>query len=343
MQRIKISVLGAGPAGSTAAYFLAASGLDVELIDRVEFPRDKPCAGGLFNPLLYDREFPYLKGFDGKYIYRVRFSCGRYSATHTSEVPLLKMFVRKEFDYLLLKRALGAGAKFSVGKEPEGSILIDATGAKRAGDYPKAGACFVNDYETDRDIETVCIHYGFGGIKGYCWLYPKKGYANIGVGAYIPQRGLRAIYGEYIDFLERKGIVSVGQRSFRSCIIPFAPISHFYSTGRLVVGDAAGFVSPSTGEGIFFAMKSGKLAAQTIIEGRPFSWYEEQCRKAFNLYLKTNLLGRTRSLIIRILEKAVDIGSRDAIFLKMMAENFFRLGEHNPGLRFLVRATSGRL
>jgi len=331
-----VSVLGAGPAGSTAAYYLASSGIEVELIDRVSFPREKPCAGGLFNPLLYEEEFPFIKEFDGKYVYRVQFSCGRYTTCYRSSVPLLKVFLRKEFDYLLLKMAISAGAEFFIGKVPEGDILIDATGTKHPGAYPRAGICLVNDFETDRDIDTVYIHYGFGGIKGYSWLYPKKGYANIGIGAYIPQKGLKKIYFDYIDFLEKEGIVVVKQRSFCSCFIPFSPLRHFYEKDRLLTGNAAGFVSPSTGEGIFFAMESGKLAAKTIIEGRPFSWYEEQCRKTFGRYLRTSMLGKTRKLIMKVLEKVVFRGSVDPVFSKMIAENFFRLSEHNLGLQYFL-------
>lgn len=342
---MKVSVLGAGPAGSTAAYYLASSGIEVELIDRVGFPREKPCAGGLFNPLLYEEEFPFIKEFDGKYIYRVQFSCGRYKTCYTSSVPLLKVFLRKEFDYLLLKMAISAGAEFFIAKAPEGNVLIDATGTKHPGTYSKAGICLDNDFETDRDIDTVYIHYGFGGIKGYSWLYPKKGYANVGIGAYIPQKGLKKIYYEYINFLEREGILVTRQRSFRSCFIPFSPVRHFYEGERLLAGDAAGFVSPSTGEGIFFAMESGKLAAKTIIEGRPFSWYEEQCREEFGRYLRTGMLGKTRKLIIKVLEKVVLRGSVDPVFSKMIAENFFRLDEHNLGLQFLlsfIRIRSGK-
>lgn len=333
---MKISVLGAGPAGSTAAYYLASSGIEVELIDRVSFPREKPCAGGLFNPLLYEKEFPFINEFDGKYVYRVQFSCGRYTTRYTSSIPLLKVFLRKEFDQLLLKKAISAGAEFFIGKVPEGDVLIDATGAKHSSAYSKAGICLDNDFETDRDIDTVYIHYGFGGIKGYSWLYPKKGYANIGIGAYIPQKGLKEIYYRYIDFLEKEGIVVLDQRSFRSCFIPFSPLRHFYDKDRLLAGDAAGFVSPSTGEGIFFAMVSGKLAAQTLIEGRPFSWYEEQCREKFGRYLKTGKLGSTKKLIMKVLEKVVFRGSVDPVFSKMIAENFFRLDEHNLGLQFIL-------
>ena len=117
---MKISILDAGPAGSTAAYYLAKNGIDVELIYKVKFPRDKPCAGGLFNPFLYSSEFPYIKEAEGKYIYKAKFYCGKYSAEYTSQKPLLKMFLRKDFDYFLFQKAINEGAKFFINKKPTG-------------------------------------------------------------------------------------------------------------------------------------------------------------------------------------------------------------------------------
>jgi len=334
--KMKISILGAGPAGSTAAYYLAKEGIDVELIDSAEFPRDKPCAGGLFNPQLFYREFPYIEEVKGKYIHTVKFYCGRYSAEYTSPIPLLKMVLRRDFDHFLLKKAVKEGARFFTGKTPEGDILITTTGAKRAHDYPQAGICLVNNFPTKEDINTVHIHYAFKGIKGYCWLYPKNGYANIGIGAYMPQKNIRALYEEYIDFLHAQNIISVHGRSYRAKIIPFGPVKRFYTENSLIAGDAAGFVNPSTGEGIYFAMLSGKIAARTIIEKHKLSWYEQQCRNAFGEYLKPTMLGRTRFLLNKVLEKAVYISGQDNVFLKMLAENFFRLGNHRLSGRFLT-------
>lgn len=335
-KNMKVSILGAGPTGSTAAYYLAKEGIDVELIDKREFPRDKPCGGGLFNPPLFYKEFPHVKEIEGKYIYKTKFYCGKYFFEYESKDPLMKTCFRKDFDYFLLKKAMKEGAKLLVRKrpEPEGGIVINATGARRIKDYPEAGICLVNDFRIEKEIDTVYIHYGFHGIKGYAWLYPKEGYANIGIGAYLPQKSIKRIYESYIDFLEEKDVAHVQGKSYSAKIIPFSSIKNFYTENSLIAGDAAGFVRPGTGEGIYFAMLSGKIAARTIIEEREFAWYEKQCRKEIGVYLKSAVSGLSGPLVNKILEKAVKIACKDETFKKMLVENFFRLRYYRFGVRF---------
>ncbi len=329
---MKVSILGAGPAGSTAAYYLAARGIDVELIDRVAFPRDKACAGGLFNPLSYYSEFPFIEELKGKNIYNVHLTCGERTASYISELPVLQTFLRKDFDYFLLKNAIKQGVKFYIRKQPEGNIIVNATGARRIQDYPKAGICMEYDYPVEKDFDTAYIHYLFEGIRGYCWIFPKKGYVNIGIGAHLPQRNIRDIYYSYIDYLEERDIISVRKKCYRAKIIPLAPIKRFFKDNVLITGDAAGFVRP-VGEGIFFAMMSGKLAAQTIIDKKGFSWYELRCKEKFGRYLKPLLRVNNLTLLNKIMQKAIKISSRDKVFAKMLVENFFRFGEYDHALR----------
>lgn len=155
------------------------------------------------------------------------------------------------------------------------------------------------------------------------------------MGACLPQKEIRSIYESYIDFLEKNRIVSVQGKSYKAKIMPFAPIKRFYTDNSLIVGDAAGFVRPGTGEGIYFALLSRKFAAQTIIGKREFAWYEERCRKEFGKYLKPVTFGWNRFLLNKILEKAIKISNKDKTFNKMLAEDFFRLGYYKLGRKFL--------
>ena len=328
---MEVTVLGAGPSGSTAALYLAREGVRVEIIDRVDFPRDKPCAGGLFNPLLFEKQFPYLKALGGKDLFKARYMCGGYSFLYESGKPLLRTIRRKDLDDFLLKKAMEAGAGFSVQKNPSagGEIVINATGVRRPADYPRAGICMEYDFATEKDLDTIYVHYGFSGIKGYCWVYPKRGYANIGIGAYLPQRDIRTVYEGYIDHLERQGIVSVRERRHRASIIPFSPVKDTSTTRGVYAGDAAGFVRPGTGEGIYFAMLSGRIAARMVIENKTAFWYHEECKKQFGKYLKSAVAGLPRGPLNMILKKSVRIGSKDESFKKLLVEDFFRLGYHS--------------
>jgi flavin-dependent dehydrogenase len=290
----------------------------------------------LFNPRLYEREFPHLGNISGREVHRVHFSSGAHSFQRTSDEPVMKTVLRCDFDHMLLRRAQKAGARFLLNQEARGDVLIDARGARSRKDYREAGICLVHDFETDREIETVYIHHCFGGIKGYAWLFPKRGYVNVGIGAYLPQQGIRSLYARYLYLLRNRGIFDASGYTCKAKLIPFSPVERFYTENRLIVGDAAGFVKPANGEGIFFAMLSGKIAAQTLIENHDFSWYERRCRESFGRYLRPVAFNRSKPLLIRAAEKAVRIGSRDEGFARIMVENFFRIRDYRLGLHFML-------
>jgi geranylgeranyl reductase family protein len=214
-----VTIVGAGPAGSTAAKFLSEKGINVLLIDKEKFPRDKPCGGGLSKRVL-DR-FPYIK--DKNLI--ESYSYGGYAISSLKHKVMLKddnpvgaMIIRKKFDNGLVKIAIDKGTDFKDGKtvenvkisnneakiilkdksEIKSKIVIGADGvwsviAKKSGLIPTKrplGICIFDEYSVKKELidklfekEKMCyFHFKFQDVLGYGWVFPKKQHLNIGIG-----------------------------------------------------------------------------------------------------------------------------------------------------------------
>lgn len=347
--KTEVIVVGAGPAGSTAAKFLAEKGVNVVLIDKEVFPRDKPCGGGL--PLRALQRYPYIKDSDiiESYSYG---GCG-YTAKLTKvevqkDEPLIAMVLRKKFDAGLVKFAIDCGADFIGGKavkditvKPEsveiklndgtlieskvviGSDGYSSTIAKKTGLRPKKeyiAVCVCEEIPLNKEIieqfftekRLVHFHTRFQGINGYGWLFPKEQHINIGIGEY-PTKGkttqkkrpIKENYNQYFNFLKEQKLIpeflKIG--NLRGGVVPLWPLKKTYSDRVILCGDAAGLVNPVTAEGIYYAMASGELAANTIVKAlevddfsdRFLSRYQRAWKNDFGKDL-TYLLSTTKRL-----------------------------------------------
>src|SRR5215467_10675624 len=105
-------VVGAGPAGSTAAYRLASAGASVLLLDKARFPRDKPCGGGVTVRALRELPFgidPVVEGVVDSFELRLRH---RRGFARRAAQPLAYMTQRRRLDAYLVDQAVAAGAEF---------------------------------------------------------------------------------------------------------------------------------------------------------------------------------------------------------------------------------------
>ena len=122
-----VVIVGAGPAGSTAAKHLAENNIHVLLLDKYTFPRKKPCGGGL--PIRAVEKFPYLKdaGVIESYSYGGygHYSLLEYVAKVEKNEPILAMIQREKFDHTLVQLAMESGAQFL-----EGKTVVDVTISK---------------------------------------------------------------------------------------------------------------------------------------------------------------------------------------------------------------------
>jgi geranylgeranyl reductase family protein len=221
-----VVVVGAGPAGSTAATFLAKKGLKVVLIDKEKFPRDKPCGGGI--PISTFKRFPYLKDSDfiESYSYGGFFHSPslKYKIEFHSEKPIVAMVKRDRFDHGLALIAVDNGTQFLDGKKVtdvniktdktevtlddktkiSSEVLIGADGmtsliARKSGlltQDRKVNVCAFQEFKlNEKTLDEYAtkervghIHLMYKNIPGYAWLFPKKDSFNIGVGEFMPFR-----------------------------------------------------------------------------------------------------------------------------------------------------------
>ncbi|MDY6965357.1 MAG: NAD(P)/FAD-dependent oxidoreductase [Halobacteriota archaeon] len=221
--KYEVVVAGAGPSGSTAAKFLADMGLNVLMVDKSKFPRDKICGGSIPDNVIKD--FDYLKNRNdlfeclssGGYVY----SPSLKNVIKLDDSAYSIMVLRDKFDTGLANIAVDAGAEFidgngvkdikvstnkaevtlEDGTKVETEIVIGADGvwstvAKRSGLHQKwapdeIASCII--LETNVGEETIeefftekrfkYTHLKFNGIFGYGWVFPKKEHLNIGIGA----------------------------------------------------------------------------------------------------------------------------------------------------------------
>jgi geranylgeranyl reductase family protein len=292
VEHFDVAVVGAGPAGSTTAYRLARAHARVLLIDKVRFPRDKPCGGGLTMRAV--RQLPLsVEPVVEDRITRARCRL-RYGPVmeRSSEQVLCLMTQRRRLDAFLVEQAAAAGADFRDGVRVEVEsdrrihvdgqpvsvdALVGADGAN--GITAKAlglGGGIVNGVALEGNLPYERLpRDNWRGMLvlelatlpgGYGWLFPKGDHVNVGVGGWGSEGPrLRAHLKVLCDHY---GIRLEQLSNLRGHRLPMRRPETRLGRGRaLLVGDAAGVLDPVSGDGIYEALVSGKLAAEHILAG----------------------------------------------------------------------------
>ncbi|MFA6099017.1 MAG: geranylgeranyl reductase family protein [Patescibacteria group bacterium] len=319
-------IIGAGPAGSSAAQTLATHGLKTCIIDKATFPRDKLC-GGLLT-LRSKKIFEEIFKTDLKpaidFVSRgVRFYYKNRFLNSASDYKDIFFVQRRVFDNLLLDlacesgvtRYLGVGVK-TINFDNSNVTLLDGTtlsgkfivGADGVNSYTarslfkesfnKENLAYALEVEIPRDehLENITEpEIYFGVVKwGYGWVFPKRHSLAVGL-AGLYRKNFRIDDNFKNFFTARFGISAPPPKGH---YIPFG--NYRRTAGRmnvLLCGDAAGLVEPITGEGISFAMQSGHFAALSIIEassaGKPqraYEYYQPRYKNITRIFDHANLL-----------------------------------------------------
>ena len=284
-----VIVVGAGPAGSTAARVAAEAGARVLLIDRAAFPRYKTCGGGITGRSLRAMPNAARATFEADITeFGLSREGGDRVMLHADE-PFLAMVQRERFDQALVDAAAAAGVEFrdatamrGLEEVPEGirlrlggdgsdgvllaRVVVGADGSSgRTSGY--VGVEFAgSDLGLEVEVEAIdhewasTALFDWGKDAGaYAWLFPKHDSLTIGV---IQRTGVPDATRAYLElWLRQLGLAGATRLRESGHLTRWRSRTSPLRRGPvLVAGEAAGLLEPWTREGISFALRSGAMA-----------------------------------------------------------------------------------
>lgn len=202
--------------------------------------------------------------------------CRRAGATVITSARVVNLTIRPDYVEVATIHGNRFRAKALIGADGVDSLIARKSGLrdKWQRDHVMLGVVAEIPVSTEefQDHSTIHIIYGIHGL-GYGWLFPKQRYINIGIAGLLSvnQRiRMKIVYEQFLQTLKAQRILpySVKTPHLKGGLIPINGVIPRTQTDRvLLCGDAAGFVHAVTGEGIYYAMISGELAAKAIIRG----------------------------------------------------------------------------
>ena len=368
-----VVIIGAGPAGSTAAKCLMdyRPNTRVLLLDKApQLPRLKPC-GGYVGAEVLDF-FPYLQGNEGYFVESESYQGILHSPDLRYQVSgrtRMLGVLRSTFDAYLVGLAQQSGVQIGMrsrvidvkpsaeqvlvklddGRQISTKMVVGADGAaslvaRRTGlhegwkphevcrtvvkEFPVDPEYILNQYGPNRPIH---LFLQFNQIPGYAWVFPKAHQINVGLGCFAnyPIR-LIDYFRLLVRMLQKKFMLpeSADLKNIEAGICPtVGPIKTTQQDRVMLIGDAAGFVSPSTGAGIVPGMRSGQIAAQTLAEASEKQQYDAVFLQRYQFRWE-KAIGRFETELM--IQRA---------FLTRWCNLFIRIGERDAGMRDFIAST----
>jgi len=284
----KVVVLGGGPAGSFAAERLASAGLDTVLIDE-KLAWEKPCGGGLTFKAY--NSYPYLlhNNAPKKVVTQTCLAAPKAGEVTMGLTQPLVIYSRRDLNGMLLDRAEKAGVQIEktrvleLDRKSEGWLIrtrngsleadycVVATGARNSlrnvgTQWTRSDTMYALGYYIPSEQDQIDIQF-LPHLEGYIWVFPRYDHLSVGIcGKGESAQSLRARLERYMDekCIPYKGAAFYGH-VLPSLETPAWRRNRVAGEGWVAVGDAAGLVDPITGEGLYYAMRSGDLASQVIL------------------------------------------------------------------------------
>jgi len=345
-----IAIIGGGPAGAMAAEGLARGGARVSVFEE-KLGWEKPCGGGVTHRALV--RYPFLSPAAGpaRFVREVVFVAANYAELRFRLRQPLAIYPRSDLNALLLRRAQSAGAEVvedrvnvlrraGSGWELQGrgslcraDYLILAAGARTrlrsllAEDFGPHDFMLTFGYYVPGHDELLRVQF-FENFEGYVWAFPRPAHLSVGICGKVGEDSMKGLRARLHEFMRRFGYSCEGARVY-SHLLPALSVNSWgglrlAGPGWALAGDAGGLVDPITGEGIYYALRSGELLAQSLLEGMP-DLYPGRVQEEFGKSLALGArLARTfyygEFLGGPVPTRAVEFGARSPRFLEVVQD-----------------------
>lgn len=299
-------IIGGGPAGAMAAALIARAGGQVTVFEE-KLGWEKPCGGGVTHKALVRYPFLLTATGEGRSIREVEFVAGNNASLRFPLRHPLVIYSRCDLNGLLLRRAQSAGAEVvqdrirDLRRAGSGWEMLGGNGSYR-GDYLilAAGArtrlrSLLTEDFGPRDFMLTFGYYVPGRddllrvqflekFEGYVWAFPRPAHLSVGICGKMGEDSMAGLRERLHGFMCRFGYSFARARVY-SHLLPALSVDtwgglRLGGPNWALAGDAAGLVDPVTGEGIYYAMRSGELLAQSLLEGLP-ELYPARVREEF--------------------------------------------------------------
>ncbi|RJX17633.1 MAG: geranylgeranyl reductase family protein [Ammonifex sp.] len=292
----QVIIVGAGPAGAHLAYLLSREGINVLVLEKERLPRYKPCAGGVTIKSCRLLDYSLDPIIEDTVRTVVLTHHQAQPVTVARDRPIVHTVSRERFDEFLVEKARKAGVEVRDGVRVNrvhvndagvsvhadnvvwpGQVLVGADGALSVVAHTlglarrkKTAVTLAKEVKVpgERLVQNrgiIKVQYGFAPGT-FTWVFPKADRLSLGAGTLAPRfTGLRALLGEVI---RSEGLANLAATSrTQGWTIPYNPRPDLLHHGRaLVVGDAAALADAFTGEGIYAALVSARLAMEVIAD-----------------------------------------------------------------------------
>jgi flavin-dependent dehydrogenase len=343
-------IIGGGPAGAMAAELIARGGGRVTVFEE-KLGWEKPCGGGLTHKALLRYPFLLPASGDVKPVKEVEFlACNNASLRFQLRQPVA-IYSRGNLNGLLLGRAMSAGAevvedrirdfrRWGSGWELHGrkatyraDYIILAAGARTrlrsllGDDFGRHDFMLTFGYYVPGRDDLLRVQF-FEEFEGYAWAFPRPAHLSVGICGKVGEDSMAGLRDRLQGFMRRCGY-SFERAQVYSHLLPALSVDTWSGLrlggpGWALAGDAGGLVDPVTGEGIYYAMRSGELLGESLLEGLP-ELYPTRVQEEFG---KTLALGARLARTFyygefmgeAVSTRMVEFGARSERFLEVIQE-----------------------